>query len=163
MITLVAVVGIGVLCLIFEIFNLRKGIIPFTIIGLLATLGYTVTEFNAPASYYNNMIVVDNFSVAFSSLFILLTTFLVAMSAKFYENEQAKISDFISIKVFLLSGAIAMISFGNLAMYFLGIEILSVALYILCASNRTIFLDGCFCIWIHFIRNLLGLRSNGKF
>jgi NADH-quinone oxidoreductase subunit N len=65
-----------------------------------------------------------------------LTIFLVALSHKFYENQKTKISDFIAIKVFLLAGAVAMVSFGNLAMFFLGIEVLSIALYILAASNR---------------------------
>jgi NADH-quinone oxidoreductase subunit N len=54
----------------------------------------------------------------------------------FYENHQNKISDYIAIKVFLLSGAVAMVSFGNLAMFFLGIEVLSISLYVLAASDR---------------------------
>jgi NADH-quinone oxidoreductase subunit N len=136
MTTLIAIIGLGVLCLIFEIFDFRKAIIPITIIGLLAILGLTVSEFNSPASYYNNMIVVSKFSVAFSSLFIVLTIFLVALSHNFYDNHQSKLSDYIAIKIFLLSGAVAMVSFGNLAMFFLGIEILSISLYILAASNR---------------------------
>ncbi|WP_026978866.1 NADH-quinone oxidoreductase subunit N [Flavobacterium tegetincola] len=136
MTTLIAITGLGVLCLIFEIFNLRKGIIPVTIIGLLATLGLTMSEYGTEASYYNNMIVVNNFSVTFSSLFIILTTFIVAMSHNFYSNHPTKISDFIAIKIFILAGAIAMVSFGNLAMYFLGLEILSIGLYVLAASER---------------------------
>src|SRR6187402_3592883 len=134
--TLIAIIGLGILCLLFEIFNLRKAIVPITIIGLLAILGLTVCEFNTPASYYNNMIVVSKFSVTFSSLFIILTIFLVALSHNFYDNHQSKLSDYIAIKIFLLSGAIAMVSFGNLAMFFLGIEILSISLYVLAASNR---------------------------
>ncbi|MBK9224042.1 MAG: NADH-quinone oxidoreductase subunit N [Flavobacterium sp.] len=134
--TLIAIIGLGVLCLLFEILNLRKIIIPVTVIGLLAVLGLTVSEFNTPQAYYNNMIVVNKFSVAFSSLFIVLTLFLVTLSHNFYENHQSKLSDFIAIKIFLLSGAIAMVSFGNLAMFFLGIEVLSISLYVLAASNR---------------------------
>jgi NADH-quinone oxidoreductase subunit N len=134
--TLIAIIGLGVLCLLFEILNLRKAIIPFTIIGLLAILGLDISEFNSPAAYYNNMIIVSKFSTAFSGLFIILTIFLVTLSHKFYENHQTKISDFIAIKVFLLAGTVAMVSFGNLAMFFLGIEVLSIALYILAASNR---------------------------
>jgi len=137
MTTLIAITGLGILSLIFEIFDFRKAIIPITIIGLLAILGLTVSEFNSPESYYNNMIVVSKFSVAFSSLFIILTLFLVALGHNFYENHQSKLSDFISIKIFLLAGAVAMVSFGNLAMFFLGIEILSISLYVLAASNRT--------------------------
>jgi NADH-quinone oxidoreductase subunit N len=80
--------------------------------------------------------VVSKYSTAFSSLFIVLTIFLVALGHNFYENHQNKISDFIAIKVFLLSGAVAMVSFGNLAMFFLGIEVLSISLYVLAASDR---------------------------
>lgn len=134
--TLIAIIGLGVLCLLFEILDFRKAIIPVTIIGLLGVLGLTVADYNVPASYYNNMISVNNFSVTFSSLFIVLTIFLVALSHNFYENHQSKLSDFIAIKIFLLSGAVAMVSFGNLAMFFLGIEVLSISLYILAASNR---------------------------
>jgi len=136
MTTLIAITALGVLCLIFEIFNLRKAIVPITIIGLLATLVFTIAEYGTEASYYNNMIVTNNFSVTFSSLFIILTTFIVAMSPNFYSNHATKISDYVAIKIFILSGAIAMISFGNLAMYFLGLEILSIGLYIMCASDR---------------------------
>lgn len=134
--TLIAITALGVLTLLFEILNLRKIIIPVTIIGLLAILGLTISEFNTPGTYYNNMIVVNKFSVAFSGLFIVLTTFLVALSHNFYENHQSKLSDFIAIKIFLLSGAVAMVSFGNLAMFFLGIEVLSISLYVLAASSR---------------------------
>jgi NADH-quinone oxidoreductase subunit N len=134
--TLIAIIGLGVLCLLFEILNLRKAIVPITIIGLLAVLGLTISEFNSTESYYNNMITVSKFSTAFSSLFIVLTIFLVSLGHHFYENHQNKISDFIAIKVFLLAGAVAMVSFGNLAMFFLGIEVLSISLYILAASDR---------------------------
>ena len=84
--TLIAIIGLGVLCLLFEIFNLRKGIIPITVIGLLAVLGLDISEFNSPDSYYNNMIAVSKFSSDFSALFIILTIFLVTLSHKFYEN-----------------------------------------------------------------------------
>lgn len=134
--TLIAIAGLGVFCLIAEIFNLRKLLVPVAVIGLLTILGLNLTEFSAPGSFYNNMIVVDKFSVAFSSLFILLTVFLLALSHDVYKDHPTKISDFVAIKIFLLSGAVAMVSFGNLSMFFLGIEVLSISLYILAASDR---------------------------
>lgn len=134
--TLIATSALGVFCLLAEILNLRKLLVPMAVIGLLAILGLTISEFNTPASFYNNMIVVNKFSVAFSSLFIILTIFLVTLSGDFYKDHPTKISDFIAIKIFLLSGAVAMVSFGNLAMFFLGIEVLSISLYVLAASRR---------------------------
>lgn len=134
--TLIAITGLGIFCLLFEILNLRKAIVPITILGLLGVLALNYCEFGTEQSYYNNMIAVSKFSTAFSSLFIVLTIFLVALSHNFYQNHPTKISDYVAIKVFLLAGAVAMVSFGNLAMFFLGIEILSIALYVLAASDR---------------------------
>ncbi|WP_430614866.1 NADH-quinone oxidoreductase subunit N [Flavobacterium sp. JP2137] len=136
--TIIAIAALAVLVLIVEIVNLRKLIVPMTVVGLLAILGITLNNLNVTESYYNNMVLVNNFSVSFSSLFIVLTTFLVALSTEFYEREDAqKISDYISLKLFLLLGAVSMVSFGNMAMFFLGLEILSITLYILAGSNRT--------------------------
>ncbi len=137
--TLIAISGLGVFCLIAEIFNLRKAIVPVVILGLLAVLGTTLNLYSFGSvldGKYSNMIVVDKFSSAFTSLFILLTVFIVAMGHDVYKDHPTKISDYIAIKIFLLAGAVAMVSFSNLAMFFLGIETLSIALYILAGSSR---------------------------
>ncbi len=134
--TLIAISILGILTLILEIFNARKAIVPTTIIGLIAILGFNISNYNPFGSYYNNMIIVNKFSVVFSTVFIVITIFLIALSHEFYKDQFTKISDFVAIKIFLLAGAVAMVSFGNLSMFFLGIEVLSISLYILAASNR---------------------------
>ncbi|PZR23569.1 MAG: NADH-quinone oxidoreductase subunit N [Flavobacterium psychrophilum] len=135
MYTLIAIAGLGLICLIAEIFNLRKAIVPITILGLLGALTLTFPDYGHYNRYFNSMVITNNFSAAFSGLFIILTIFLVALTPDFHKEHKAKISDFVAIKLFLLTGAIAMVSFGNLAMFFLGIEILSIALYVLAASQ----------------------------
>jgi len=143
---LIAIAALGIICLIAEIFNLRKAIVPVTIIGLIAVFGYTVVRavnvgkdviggLAIDGTKYFNMVIADKYALAFSSLFILLTIFLVALSPDFHKNHKPKLSDFVAIKLFLLTGAIALVTFGNLSMFFLGIEILSIALYVLAASE----------------------------
>lgn len=119
-----------------EMMNARKAIVPVTILGLLGILGYNISEYNALGVYFNNMMFVDRYSVAFSSLFIVIAIFLIAMGGQFYKDRMSRISDFVSIKVFMVAGGVAMVSFGNFAMFFLGIEVLSISLYVLAASNR---------------------------
>jgi uncharacterized membrane protein len=46
-----------------------EGIIPVTVIGLLAVLGLDISEFNSTESFYNNMIVVSKFSSAFQHFY----------------------------------------------------------------------------------------------
>lgn len=135
--TLIALAGLAVLILVLEIINLRKTIVPLTILGLLAALGFTFCDTQILSENYNNMIVETNFSRMFSSLFIVITIFIVAMGQDFYKETYDKISDYTSLKLFLLIGAISMVSFGNLTMFFIGLEILSITLYILAGSNPT--------------------------
>jgi NADH-quinone oxidoreductase subunit N len=136
---LIAIVALGIFTLIAEIFNLKKLMVPVTVIGLLAILGITLNFWSISDELdlkYVSMIASTDFSKAFISLFIILTIFLILMSDDFYKDHPTKFSDFIAIKIFLLSGAVAMVSFTNLAMFFLGIEVLSISLYVLAASRR---------------------------
>jgi len=141
---LIAIAGLGIICLVAEIFNLRKAIVPVTVAGLLAVLGYVGAKICSKNpdilglgfdERFHGMISSDKYATAFSGLFILLAVFLVALSPEFHKEHKAKLSDFVAIKLFLLTGAIAMVSFTNLSMFFLGIEILSISLYILAASS----------------------------
>lgn len=134
--TLVYTSLLGMVCMIAEMLNLRKLILPIAIAGLVVIFGLNAWSWDLNQSFYHNMVVVDNFSVAFSGLILLWGIFIVLMSGSFYKNEAAKISDYLAISVFTLCGAIAMVSFGNLAMFFLGLEVLSISLYVLAGSKR---------------------------
>lgn len=138
--TLITISGLGIVTLLLEIFNLRKILVPIVILGLIGILGMTVAEFyylSEPffAADKYNMVVTTGFSQAFSILFIVLAILIIAMTPKFYEEKKAKIADYVSLKVFMLAGAVAMVSFGNFAMFFLGLEVLSIAAYALASSE----------------------------
>ncbi len=139
--TLIAVSALGIVCLLLEILNLRKILVPVTLLALLGILGMTVAEFYSGESFFYadsyNMIVSTSYSRGFSILFITLATLIIAMSPEFYKDKMEKIADYVSLKIFLLAGAIAMVSFGNLSMFFIGIEVLSIAAYVLASSNPT--------------------------
>ena len=127
---------LGIACLVLEIFNLRKVAVPFVLLALAAIFGLNLTEWNTNLSYYNGMLFADNFAIAFTGLLIVSTFLLVCMTGNFFQAEETKIADYISIILFTLSGAIAMVSFHNMAMFFIGLEILSISLYILAGSKR---------------------------
>src|ERR1043165_4845320 len=134
--TIVYTSALGLVCMVAEMFNLRKLILPIAVLGLLAIFGLNVFDWGVNESFYTNMVRVDNFSVAFSAVLILLTVFILVLSGNFYKNEESKLSDYLAIIIFTLCGALAMVSFGNMAMFFLGLEVLSISLYILAGSKR---------------------------
>jgi len=135
--TLIALASLAVLILVLEIINLRKGIIPVTLMGLMVAFGLNWCDLNTTQSFFNNMIVVNKTTVLFNALFIVLTYFIVALGHSFYKQQSDKISDYTSLKIFLLIGAYCMVSFGNMVMFFMGLEILSITLYVLAGSDRT--------------------------
>ncbi|MBA5793042.1 NADH-quinone oxidoreductase subunit N [Flavobacterium sp. xlx-214] len=135
--TLIALASLAVLILVLEIINLRKGIVPLTLIGLMVAFGLNWLDLDTTQSFYNNMIVVNKTTVLFNALFIVLTYFIVALGQAFYKEHYDKISDYTSLKIFLLIGAYCMVSFGNMVMFFMGLEILSITLYVLAGSDRT--------------------------
>ncbi len=137
--TLIAISGLGIICLLLEILNLRKILIPVIIIGLIAVLGMTVTEFYLGEPFMGtdkyNMIKTTGYSQGFSILFIILAILIITMSPKFYQDKLTKIADYVSLKIFMLAGAVAMVSFGNFALFFIGLEVLSISAYALASSE----------------------------
>lgn len=134
--TLIYTSSLGIAALLAEMFGLRK-LIPWLVtIGLAVILFLMRGEWNHPTTDQWDMVRTDNFGLGFSALFIVITAFITTLSAFFYRNEEAKISDYLSIIVFILCGAIAMVTFGNLVMFFIGLEVLSIPLYIMAGTRR---------------------------
>lgn len=142
MTTLLYTTCLGLFCMLAEVLNLRKAIVPIVIVGLIYILANNVGLWGNYSPVYlgsvsvHHMIRIDNFSVAFSGLAIAITILIFIMGEVYYKNEQNHISDYFSILIFVLCGALIMFSFANMAMLFLGIEILSISLYIMAGSRR---------------------------
>jgi NADH-quinone oxidoreductase subunit N len=95
--------------------------------------------FNMPgdySAYMNNMLVFDKFSISFSAVMISLTMLVFVVCRYYYRKYIEHLSDIYALFLFSLVGGILLVSYQNLVMLFLGIEILSIPLYILASSNR---------------------------
>ncbi len=128
---------LGIACLVLEIFNLRKVAVPFVLLSLAAIFGLNLTEWNTNQIYYHDMLRGDNFAIAFTGLLIIIAFLLVCLSGNFFQSEETKLADYIAIIIFTLCGAIAMVSFSNMTVFFIGLEVLSISLYILAGSKKT--------------------------
>ena len=133
--TLLVLAGIGIFGLFSEIFKLKKALLPVVFIGLIIAFASIVVDWNSNVMYFNNMMKVDNYSLAFSALLIAITFLWFIISPGFFKDETSK-SDHFTLILFALIGGVLMTSFNNLLMLFLGIEILSLSMYILAGSNK---------------------------
>lgn len=131
--------GLAVFSLLAEIFNFRRILFPVVIIGLVASAILLVFDWNQNASFYTNMVTFDNYAVAFS-IVLSLTALLWFLMSKKHFDDNANVTDHFALVIFSLVAAVFMVSYSNLAMLFLGIEVLSICLYVLAGSNfRSIF------------------------
>jgi NADH-quinone oxidoreductase subunit N len=110
--------------------------LPVVFAGLICALAASVYDWNTGMHYLNEMMIVDNYSIAFTVLMIAITIIWFVLSPRFFHDPTSRIDHF-SLIIFALIGAQLLTSFGNMIMLFLGIEILSIPMYILAGSKKS--------------------------
>jgi NADH-quinone oxidoreductase subunit N len=128
--------GLGFLGILSEILNFKKIIYKLAIVGLIATLGITFLEWDNPTpAYFDNMVLFDNLSVSFIAVLLLTAILWFLTSSAIFEDEK-DIADKTTLVLFSLVGAVCMVSYHNLTMLFIGIEILSICMYVMAGSKK---------------------------
>ena len=120
------------------LFNAKKALLPLTLVGLLVALGFAVTSWNTNTSYYG-MMMMDNFAIAFSVLTIVGTIFIFLLTQNYFAKDSENVAEYYTLILFALSGIVIMVSYTNMSMLFIGLEIMSVALYILAGIRKNNF------------------------
>jgi NADH-quinone oxidoreductase subunit N len=133
--SIIALTGLGILSLLSEIFNFKKLLMPLVVIGLFACIGFAVYDWNTNIHYFNEMLVFDNPALGFTILICVVSLLWYWMSQSYFQAE-THVTDHFAITLFALVGAIMMVSFGDLTILFLGIETLSISLYVLAGSKK---------------------------
>jgi NADH-quinone oxidoreductase subunit N len=138
--TLIILSVLPILVLYLGLFKANKALLPVTVIGLLVALGLAVVHWKDGAQpIYHGMMLFDNFSIAFSAITIISTILILLLSKDYFEKISTHVAEYYAIILFSLAGIIVMLSYNNLTMLFIGIEIMSVSLYILAGIKKNDF------------------------
>ena len=128
---------LAILVLYLGLYRAKNALLPVTLLGLAVGLVFTVMEWNSEAlPIYSGMMLVDNFAVAFTSICIFSTMLILLISKDYFEHISEHVAEYYTIILFSLVGILVMVSFHNLSMLFIGIEIMSVSLYILAGIRK---------------------------
>ena len=60
--------GLGVLSLVAEIVSLKKWLVAFLTLGIAVAAGVAFMDWDTTRSYFSDMVVFDNFAIAFTIL-----------------------------------------------------------------------------------------------
>jgi NADH-quinone oxidoreductase subunit N len=135
--TIVFLAVSGIVILATGLFKLHKWLLAIALIVCVIAFILNISGWNLPGSYYNHMLTIDRFSVKFSGLLIFQTLLVFMLCGFYYSDEIEHLADIYSLFIFSLIGGLIMVSYSNLVMFFIGLETLSIPLYVLAASHRT--------------------------
>lgn len=142
--TIIVLTGLGVLALLAELFRFKRLLFPLIIIGLIGAIATTVSYAwfgdGILEQYIGGMLKFgSNEVVSFPMIttgIILLTALLWFILAHNELSDETNITDHYALVCFMLVGAVILTCFTNLTMLFLGVEILSIPLYVLAGSRK---------------------------
>ncbi|HEX2327036.1 MAG TPA: NADH-quinone oxidoreductase subunit N [Chloroflexota bacterium] len=114
-----------------------------TVLAVVALLGLAVTavlsvllwDYQGTVSFAGTYIA-DNFSQFFNLLFVLIVAVTVLLSHEQLDREDFHPGEYYTLLLFSAAGMMLMASAGDLIMVFLGLELLSIPLYILAGFSR---------------------------
>src|SRR5262249_38228655 len=86
---------------------------------------------------FSGMIVLDELRLGFTLIFLLVSALTLLLSVVWVENENLPAGEFHSLLLFATVGMMLMASGNDLVIIFLGLEILSIATYVLAGFRRT--------------------------
>lgn len=137
MIALFIIIGNGLLALLAEIFKFQKLIFSFTGVLLLCALASNYWAWQHPQAFapFSNMICFNMLELVLSSLLISATLIWLFVQ-RASNNEHPFNADLSSLILFALSGGLLLTAFQNLTTLFIGVELLSIPLYVLAASHK---------------------------
>jgi NADH-quinone oxidoreductase subunit N len=127
---------LGIIILYLGLTKNKTILAPVAIAGLLVTLFLTSKDWGRGLTYFHDMVILDNFSVAFNISMIIITIIIFLFGIDYYKRMELHVAEQYSLMIFTLVGAFLMTSFSNLIMLFLGIEILSIPLYVLAGGKK---------------------------
>jgi NADH-quinone oxidoreductase subunit N len=140
--TLIILSVLPLLLLYLGLYKAQKALLPVTLIGLAAALVCTIASYTSQDTatpIYSGMVLFNNYSAVFSTIAITSTILILFLSKGYFEKISNHVAEYYAIILFALAGIIVMVSFYNLVMLFIGIEIMSVSLYILAGIKKTDF------------------------
>ncbi len=130
----VIVLGVGCLLLLFDLVPPRGrkahlGVIG--LFGLLAALGASLTLWGYEVRAFREMVALDRFALFFNLIFCVATALVLMLSLDSLPRWGAERGEYYALVLFAVLGMMLMASGTDLIVIFLGLELMSLCLYVL--------------------------------
>ncbi len=127
----------AVLTLLLAAFDKKEGggylAGTITLIGTGLALVFTCYLWGNNVDIFNNLYVIDTFSIFFKALILIITLLVTLMSLRYVEREGMIKCEYYSLLLFGTLGMMIMVSSSHFVTIFIGLELMSISIYVLCA------------------------------
>jgi len=109
-----------------------------TLAGGVALLGsglallFTASLWNASTGIFNNLYTIDNFGTFFKGLALIVAILVTLLSLRYVEREDILKGEYYALLLFGVLGMMIMVSSTHFVTIFIGLEVMSIAIYVLC-------------------------------
>ena len=116
--------------------NKKSIFAPLSLLALAGALVGTIMAYDDPGPAFQNMLIIDGFATFFRVLVIGVGVLAILSSTGYLRRENSRGGEFYALILFSIVGQSIMASANELIMIFIGIEISSIASYILAGYLR---------------------------
>lgn len=127
----------AIIALFAGVFNQGKLSKYIGIIGLAIGLYVSFLPECSFFQQYKSMYIFDKDAQLFTKITLVITMLIFFLGGFAFSNHRSHQSELYALMLFSVCGAITLFGFENLVTLFLGIEILSIPLYVLAGSNKS--------------------------
>ena len=108
-----------------------------SLIGLVVTGFFVMTGWGDPQYGFNDAVAMDNYAAFFSITFLFAAGLTILMSDDYLTREGYPVSEYYPMVLFATAGAMWMASGTDMMTIFLGLEVMSICLYVLAGFFRS--------------------------
>lgn len=108
-----------------------------SIASLALAFGFSLTMIGRSGSAFSGAIVIDGFSVFFEAAILLAAAFTILISLDYAGEMRLPGAEYYSLLLFAALGMMLMAVGGDLIVIFIGLETMSIAIYVLAGLRRT--------------------------
>ncbi len=135
---LLAVTTLSLIVLVVETLVKESEEISYwtTIIGLIVSTVISLAGLEQTGTAFNNMLTVGGYGNFFSALFMISALLTVVLSRDYLQKMQSNFGEYYLLILFSTLGMMLMASANDLIIVFLGLELMSICLYVLAGFIR---------------------------
>ena len=126
----------SLICIGVFLKNSFSTIYRLSILVIMSILLIILTRNFETEKIFNDSIVIDNFSKYIKSLILISSIFILSMSKKYLIDNKIDKFEYPIIVLLSILGMFIMVSSNDLIVFYLGLELQSLALYVLASFNR---------------------------